>query len=167
MKEHFVTLLRDNRLLTATVSAIGATLCIWTLAAIDSSIETPYVLIAPFGATMVLIFGVHRSPLAQPKNVILGHLITAFVGLVFINYLPVNPLTLGLAVGTGLFLMLLLDVTHPPAGGNPLLIMIGGHASWSFLLHPILLGTLGIVALAVLYHKFIPGHVYPFSDKDK
>lgn len=166
MNEHYVTLFRKNRLLTAVVSAIGATLCIWTLAAIDSSIETPYVLIAPFGATMVLIFGVHRSPLAQPKNVILGHLTTAFVGLVFINYLPVSPLTLGLAVGLGLFFMLLFDVTHPPAGGNPLLIMIGGHASWTFLLHPILIGTLAIVALAVLYHKFIPGHIYPYSEKE-
>lgn len=166
MKEHVVTLFRENRLLTAVVSAIGATLCIWTLAAIDSSIETPYVLIAPFGATMVLIFGVHRSPLAQPKNVILGHLTTAFVGLIFINYLPVSPLTLGLAVGLGLFFMLLFDVTHPPAGGNPLLIMIGGHTSWTFLLHPILIGTLAIVALAVLYHKFIPGHIYPYSEKE-
>ncbi|MGF1723755.1 HPP family protein [Photobacterium nomapromontoriensis] len=166
MKEHVITLFRENRLLTAIVSAIGAALCIWTLAAIDSSIETPYVLIAPFGATMVLIFGVHRSPLAQPKNVILGHLITAFVGLVFINYLPVTPLTLGVAVGLGLFFMLLFDVTHPPAGGNPLLIMIGGHSSWTFLLHPILIGTLAIVALAVLYHRFIPGHIYPYSEKE-
>ena len=165
MKEHYVTLIRENKLLTAIISAIGATLCIWTLAAIDSSIDTPYVLIAPFGATMVLIFGVHRSPLAQPKNVIFGHLITAAVGLFFINYIEVTPLTLGLAVGLGLFIMLMFDVTHPPAGGNPLLIMLGGHTSWTFLLHPILIGTLGIVALAVLYHRFIPGHIYPYSEK--
>ncbi|EGU32980.1 HPP family protein [Vibrio sp. N418] len=166
MKEHYVTLLRENRFLTAMVSAIGATLCIWTLAAVDSRIDTPYVLIAPFGATMVLIFGVHRSPLAQPKNVIFGHLITAFVGLIFINFLPVNSLTLGLAVGVGLFLMLLCNVTHPPAGGNPLLIMLTGHTRWTFLLHPILIGTVAIVVLAMLYHRFIPGHVYPFAEKE-
>jgi CBS-domain-containing membrane protein len=121
MKASILSLLKDNRLVTATISALGATLCIWSLAAIDAGINSPYVLIAPFGATMVLIFGVHRSPLAQPKNVILGHMITATVGLIFINYLPVTSLTLGLAVGFGLFFMLLFDVTHPPAGGNPLL----------------------------------------------
>ncbi|MGS0680619.1 HPP family protein [Shewanella sp. 125m-7] len=158
---------KENRLVKATVSALGAALCIWTLAAIDMGMDSPYVLIAPFGATMVLIFGVHRSPLAQPKNVILGHIITATVGLVFVNYLPVTALTLGLAVGFGLFFMLLFDVTHPPAGGNPLLIMLGGHTSWTFLLHPILIGTLGIVVLALLYHRLIPGHIYPYVEPKK
>ncbi|MGS0730714.1 HPP family protein, partial [Shewanella sp. 0m-11] len=110
MKTSLTSLIKDNKLVTATISAIGATLCIWTLAAIDTEIDSPYVLIAPFGATMVLIFGVHRSPLAQPKNVILGHIITATVGLIFVNYLPITSLTLGLAVGLGLFFMLLFDV---------------------------------------------------------
>ncbi|MGI2261560.1 HPP family protein [Shewanella sp. GXUN23E] len=163
MQEHKVTLLQNNRLLTAMVSAIGAALCIWTLAAIDNSLNSDWVLMAPFGATMVLIFGVHQSPLAQPKNVIFGHLITAAVGLIFINSLSVTPLTLGLAVGCGVFLMLLTDTTHPPAGGNPLLIMLGGHYDWTFLFHPVLLGTVAIVILAVIYHRFIPGHIYPYK----
>ncbi|MFT5705626.1 MAG: CBS-domain-containing membrane protein [Shewanella sp.] len=161
MKEHTVQLFKDNRLLTATISAIGAALCIWALAAFDGLFKFDWLLIAPFGATMVLIFGVHQSPLAQPKNVIIGHLLTASVGLLFSNYLAVTPLTLGLAVGLGLFLMLLFDVTHPPAGGNPLMIMLGGHTAWSFLLHPILVGTVSIVILAIIFHRFIPGHEYP------
>lgn len=165
MKEHKVTLLKDSRLLTATISAVGAALCIWTLAAVDHSFKGDWLLMAPFGATMVLIFGVHQSPLAQPKNVIFGHLITATVGLIFINTLSVTPLTLGLAVGCGLFIMLLTDTTHPPAGGNPLLIMMGAHHDWMFLLHPVLLGTLAIVALATFYHRLIPGHVYPYKVK--
>lgn len=161
MKEHTVQLFQNNRLLTSIISAIGAAICIWILATFDGVFKFDWVLIGPFGATMVLIFGVHQSPLAQPKNVILGHLLTATVGLLFSNYLTVTPLTLGLAVGCGLFFMLLFDVTHPPAGGNPLMIMLGGHTAWSFLLHPILIGTVAIVILAIIFHRFIPGHQYP------
>ncbi|CAM3820420.1 HPP family protein [Parendozoicomonas haliclonae] len=155
--------MKESRLLKAVISAVGAALCIWTLAAVDHSFSGNWLLMAPFGATMVLIFGVHHSPLAQPKNVVFGHLITAAVGLLFVNTLAVTPLTLGIAVGFGLFLMLLLDVPHPPAGGNPLLLMMGGHHDWMFLLHPVLLGSVATVILATCYHRLIPGHIYPYK----
>jgi len=91
-----------------------------------------------------LVFGVPDSPLAQPKNVIFGHLITASVGLAFVHWLPVEPWSLAIATGLAISLMLVTKTTHPPAGANPLLIMLTGQ-SWSFLVTPVLIGALVIV----------------------
>ncbi len=83
-------------------------------------------LLASFGSSMVLLYGYPESPFAQPKNVFFGHLVTAIVGLLFLNFVPLPIfLTIPLAVGVGVGLMILLNVTHPPAGGNPIIVIIG------------------------------------------
>ncbi|WP_141238132.1 HPP family protein, partial [Vibrio cholerae] len=101
-------------------------------------------LMAPFGATAVLVFGVPNSPLAQPKNVIFGHLITAFIGVIFTQYIGVSAISLAVATGLAVSAMLITKTTHPPAGANPLLIMLSGQG-WSFLFTPVLLGAVVIV----------------------
>ncbi|TKB48568.1 HPP family protein [Ferrimonas sediminicola] len=135
-----------NRTLLNIVAGLGASLAIGLLSYFDSVSSQLVLLMAPFGATAVLVFGVPESPLAQPKNVILGHLITAFVGVFFTQFIGVTPLTLALATGVAVTAMLLTDTTHPPAGANPLLIMLSNQG-WSFLITPVLLGTLIIVVV--------------------
>ena len=79
-----------------------------------------YFIAASFGSSMVLLFGFPESPFAQPKNVFFGHLLTALVGVIFVNYIPLPIyINIALAVGIGVFFMILLNVVHPPAGGNP------------------------------------------------
>ena len=73
-------------------------------------------IMAPFGATCVLLYAAAQSPLAQPKNVIVGHLVSAAIGLVFVHYLPINMITIALAVALAIVLMRLLGCVHPPAG---------------------------------------------------
>ncbi|MGM3173426.1 HPP family protein [Dickeya lacustris] len=128
------------------VSGLGAALAIGLLSYVDSLQSGWILLMAPFGATTVLVFGVPTSPLARPKNVILGHVITALIGVCFVQWGDVNPLTLALATGLAVSAMLLTGTTHPPAGANPLLIMLTGQ-SWSFLLTPVLVGAVIIVLL--------------------
>ena len=71
-----------------------------------------------FGSSMVLLFGFPESPFAQPKNVFFGHLVTALVGVVFVTLVPLPMfINIALAVGVGIFLMILLNIVHPPAGG--------------------------------------------------
>ena len=139
------------------IAAFGAFICISALAYINSFNENDLWLIPPFGASMVLVMAVHESPLAQPKNVILGHLITAFIGVVFVQYVGVTPLTLAIATGLGVSAMLLSKTTHPPAGANPILIMLSGQ-SWGFLITPVLIGAVVIVlvgkALSMLQNKY-------------
>ncbi|GLO63135.1 HPP family protein [Vibrio sp. MACH09] len=136
----------------ALLSGLGATLTIAILAYADSFQSEFVLLMAPFGATAVLVFGVPDSPLAQAKNVILGHLITAFIGVVFVTLLPVNAISLSIATGLAVSSMLLTKTTHPPAGANPLLIMLSGQSCF-FLVTPVLLGTVIIVVMGKLFQK--------------
>ncbi|KJR28891.1 HPP family protein [Vibrio navarrensis] len=128
----------------ALVAGLGAFVAIGLLSFFDAAMSDVTLLMAPFGATAVLVFGVPDSPLAQAKNVIFGHMITAIVGIVFAQYVGVTPLTLALATGVAVSAMLLSKTTHPPAGANPLLIMLSGQG-WSFLFTPVLLGATLIV----------------------
>lgn len=135
-----------NSIVTAILAGVGAFLAIGLLSVIDSALGNIVLIMAPFGATAVLVFGVPQSPLAQPKNVILGHLITAFVGVFFSQCIGVSMLTLALATGIAVSAMLITKTTHPPAGANPLLIMLSGQ-SWGFLITPVLLGAVFIVLI--------------------
>ena len=116
-----------------------------------------------FGSSMVLLFGFPESPFAQPKNVFFGHLITAFVGVIFVSLIPLPIyISISLAVGAGIFLMILLNVVHPPAGGNPIMVIIGS-VSYDYLLLPIISGCLIIISLAILVNKFILKKNYPLK----
>ena len=112
-------------------------------------------LIASFGSSMVLLYGYPESPFAQPKNVFFGHLLTAFVGMIFLYLIPLPLyLTIPLAVGFGVGLMILLNVTHPPAGGNPIIVIMGS-VSLDYLLTPVITGSIIILIFAIIINRFI------------
>ena len=122
-----------------------------------------YFLGGSFGSSMVLLFGFPESPFAQPKNVFFGHLITALAGVIFVNFIPLPIyINIALAVGAGIFFMILLNVVHPPAGGNPIIVIIGS-ASYDFLISPIIFGCIIILLLAILINKFILKKNYPLK----
>jgi CBS-domain-containing membrane protein len=116
-----------------------------------------------FGSSMVLLFGFPESPFAQPKNVFFGHLVTAIVGVIFVAFIPLPMfINIALAVGVGIFLMILLNVVHPPAGGNPIVVIIGS-VSYDYLLSPIIFGCIIIISLAILINKFLLKKNYPLK----
>ena len=116
-----------------------------------------------FGSSMVLLFGFPESPFAQPKNVFFGHLVTALVGVIFVTLIPFPMyVNIALAVGVGIFLMILLNVVHPPAGGNPIMVIIGS-VSYDYLLFPIISGCIIIILLAILINKFLLKKNYPLK----
>lgn len=139
-----------KRFTVSAVAGLGAAIAILILSLVSSSPLDLMALMAPFGATAVLVFGLPNSPLAQPKNVIFGHLITAFIGLLCLQLLGVTPLSLALATGLAVAGMMVTDTTHPPAGANPLLIMLT-HQQWLFLLTPVLLGAIILVLTGKAY----------------
>ena len=116
-----------------------------------------------FGSSMVLLFGFPESPFAQPKNVFFGHLVTAMVGVIFVAFVPLPMfINIALAVGLGIFFMILLNVVHPPAGGNPIMVIIGS-VSYDYLLSPIIFGCIIIITLAILINKFLLKKNYPLK----
>ena len=120
-------------------------------------------LIASFGSSMVLLYGYPESPFAQPKNVFFGHLLTAAVGLIFLHLVPLPLyLVVPLAVGFGVGLMILFNVTHPPAGGNPIIVIMGS-VSIDYLLNPIIIGSIIIIVFGVIINRFILKKPYPNS----
>ena len=118
-------------------------------------------LLASFGSSMVLLYGYPESPFAQPKNVFFGHLITTAIGLIFLNFVPFPIyIIIPLAVGFGVGFMILLNVTHPPAGGNPIIVIIGS-VSFDYLLSPVISGSLIIIISAIAINRFILKKTYP------
>jgi CBS-domain-containing membrane protein len=85
------------------------------------------------------------------------------VGVIFVNYIPLPIyINIALAVGAGIFFMILLNVVHPPAGGNPIIVIIGS-ASYDFLISPIIFGCIIILLLAILINKFVLKKDYPLK----
>ena len=118
-------------------------------------------LLASFGSSMVLLYGYPESPFAQPKNVFFGHLVTALVGMFVLNFVPLPLyLIIPIAVGFGVGLMILLNVTHPPAGGNPIIVIIGS-VSFDYLLNPVITGSVIIIISALIINRFILKKSYP------
>ena len=130
------------------LGALGATLGI-VLLQVLSETSNIALLVAPFGATFVLVFALPESPLVKPKNIVGGYLIATLIGLFSYQLFGNTPLSLGLAFGLSFILMQLTKTLHPPAGSIPLLIMFS-KPDWSYLLTPILIG----VILILVYEKF-------------
>ena len=148
-----------TNLKTDLLASLGAFLCIFSLAYLSSFDPSIIWLIPPFGASMVLVMGVHESPLAQPKNILFGHVLSALSGVVIFALLGSSPLSLGIAVALSVFVMASFNIIHPPAGANPIIAILGG--KWiSFVLMPVAIGAIFIVIFAIIYNRII-GRNYP------
>jgi CBS-domain-containing membrane protein len=145
--------------MAALVAGCGGGLTIYLLAQVQA--WTSLLMLAPaFGASCVLVFALPDSPLAHPRNVIGGHLVSTAVGLAALAILGHGPLAMGVGVGIAIVAMMLTRTLHPPAGGNPVMVILGG-ASVSFLFKPILLGAVVIVLIGAAYHHLVAGRRYP------
>tara|TARA_B100001027_G_scaffold167341_1_gene119117 strand:- start:38 stop:505 length:468 start_codon:yes stop_codon:yes gene_type:complete len=139
----------------ATFAAIFSIITIGSLTLLTYKTELGLFFVASFGSTMVLLYGYPESPFAQPKNIFFGHLLTSVVGIIFVNLIPLPTfIMIPVAVGLGVFFMILADVTHPPAGGNPIIVIIGS-ASFSYIISPIIIGSIIVLVFGVVLNRFI------------
>ena len=120
-----------------------------------------YFIAGSFGSSMVLLFGFPESPFAQPKNIFFGHLVTSLAGLFVLYFIPL-PLYINLpiAVGAGVALMIMLNITHPPAGGNPIIVIMGS-VSLDYIINPIISGTIIVLIFGVVLNRLILKKKYP------
>lgn len=117
-------------------------------------------IVAPMGASAVLIYGVPESPLSQPAHVIGGHVVACLVALVADHALPPGPVTLAGTVAFVIMALGLLHLTHPPAGATALVVLLT-HPSWTFVLTPVLSGAVTLVMVAIGVHWLPPRVTYP------
>ncbi|MHC6223522.1 HPP family protein [Pseudomonas sp. X10] len=141
------------------ISLLGAALAIGITGWLSQVSAAPW-LMAPFGASCVLAFGMPDSPLAQPRNIIGGHVIATLVGLLVLHTLGDNWWAAALAVGLALAAMQQTRTLHAPAGANPL-VVIASHAPLSFVITPVLAGSLVIVAVAWCLNNVRQPNSYP------
>jgi CBS-domain-containing membrane protein len=146
--------MNNNKIINALLSALGALIFISFLAFLDRSFEGMIWLIPPFGASMVLVMAVHESPLAKPKNILLGHILSALSGVIILYLIGDNFLALGIAVALAVFVMIVTDTIHPPAGANPIIVILTGQGI-SFVLFPVAVGAFMLVVFAYLYNKLL------------
>lgn len=129
---------------------LGGTLSIFVLLLLSKLSQHPLIM-APFGASCVILYALAQSPVAQPRNVILGHFISALVGICFVKWFDIHLVTIALSVGIASALMMYFRCVHPPAGANPLVILLTAqtvHYDWSFLIFPVLTGAICLVVIA-------------------
>lgn len=148
---------------TNILSAIGAIICISMLAFLNSFNEDNLWLIPPFGASMVLVMAVHESPLAHPKNIFFGHVLSALSGVMIYMLLGFSFLSVGIAVGLAIFLMMATNTVHPPAGANPIIAVFGAK-SMGFIIMPVALGASFIILFAIIYNALLKRKYFSFKD---
>ena len=148
------------------ISAVGAFVCISVLAYFNSFDVNNLWLIPPFGASMVLVMAVHESPLAHPKNVLFGHIISAFSGVFVYSILGFSFISVGLGVGLAIFLMMTTKTVHPPAGANPIIAILGAKGL-DFIIMPVAAGAFFIVLFAIIYNKLLKRKYFTLSDLRK
>ncbi|WP_064196935.1 MULTISPECIES: HPP family protein [Emticicia] len=135
-----------------------------TLSEIDSVF-----LIGSFGASSVLIFGAIQSPLAQPRNLVLGHVLSATIGVTVYKTMP-NILWINapLAVSLSIVVMQITKTLHPPGGAAALIAIIGTdkvkNLGYWYVLSPVLVGTLILLTVALIFNNLTPNRKYP-TDK--
>ncbi len=148
-------------------SAMGSALGISAMSLLHFVIADGHdytLILGSFGASCVLVFGAPVAPFAQPRHVVVGHCLSAVMGVTAMQALPA-PLAAPLAVAGAVAAMQLTNTVHPPAGGTALLAVVGSpavHALGYSLLFPTLLGSVTIVGTGLLYNNIMRGDIkYP------
>ncbi len=138
---------------------LGGTLALACIALLDRHIGGPVglpLLIGSFGASAVLVFGAPSSPLARPRNIVGGHVLSALAGVASCQFFGAEPwLASGVAVGTAIAIMSMTGTLHPPGGATAVIAVTGGEGirqlGWLYAVVPCLTGALFLILFAWLF----------------
>jgi CBS-domain-containing membrane protein len=114
----------------------------------------------PFATSIVLVMGAPEAEPAQPRELVGGHLVSALVGFAVLAALGPAAWAAAAAVGLAIVAMHLTRTFHPPAGINPLIIVING-MPWTFLLVPVAVGAVLLALFALVWHNMLRRGSWP------
>jgi CBS-domain-containing membrane protein len=139
--------------------AAGGAVAIAIMELLSARSMTPLMTI-PFATSIVLIMGTPQAEPAQPRALVGGHLIATLIGLLVVKLAGPGPWAAAVAVGLAMLAMHLTDTFHPPAGINPLLVVVNDF-SWNFLAIPVAVGAVLLLGFAFAWHNLIRRSSWP------
>lgn len=142
---HKTTKERSSNFIESMIVGAGAFIGLSLIGSIAQKIDT-MMIIAPFGATAVLLFSAPHSPFSKSLNIFSGYLISTVLGILVLLYTDGGWFSIGMGLGLTIMLMHWTKTIHPPAGAN-FLIVTQGHLSW-YLFEPLLLGLITLIIIS-------------------
>ena len=152
--------MKISKKLEPIVTGLFASIIIGILAYLSFETSTGFWLMFSFGSTTLIVLIFYESEFAQPGNIFFGHLLGIVIGILFNQFIGISFITLGLAVGTTVTLMMYFKVIHPPAAANPLIALFAD-VSLDYILFPVMVGAVLIIVLSVIINKIILKRKYP------
>ena len=141
------------------LAGLGSFVAISLIVLLSNTFSVALVL-APFGATCLLIFGFPDIVFSQPRNILGGHFLSSLIGLICLTFFGATWWSVAIAVSTAISVMMFTRTTHPPAGANPIAIYLI-KPTWNFLLFPTTFGALVLIFVALFYNNFTRESKYP------
>jgi CBS-domain-containing membrane protein len=141
------------RLLAILSGAIGGAVAIGSMEMFSAATTFPLAAI-PFATSIVMVLGTPDATPAQPRALIGGHLVATLVGLAVVKLCGPAPWAAAMAVGLAMIAMHLTGTFHPPAGIDPLVVVVN-NMPWSFLVTPVAAGALLLAAFAYAWHNLM------------
>jgi CBS domain-containing membrane protein len=123
-------------------------------------------LIGSFGASSVLVYGIIQSPFSQPRNLIGGHLISAFIGVAVCKLVPdIGWITAPISVSLSIIFMQITKTLHPPGGATALIAVTGSaqikDLGFMYVISPVLVGVLILFLTALIFNNMTSSRTYP------
>jgi CBS-domain-containing membrane protein len=144
------------------ISGLGGLITIAVLYLLSAEFEIIACFIAPFGASCALVFGAPAAPVSQPRNVIVGHVLSALIGLVvFLIFGQATWWTLSLAIGVAMAAMEATKTFHPPAAVTVLLPLLMEITDFTWAFIPVGVGAVIVVVIGLLYNNIYADRQYP------
>ena len=142
------------------ITGLFATIIIGLLSFLSFETSTGFWLMFSFGSTTLIVLLFYESEFAQPANIFFGHLLGIIIGILFNEFIGMSYMSLGLAVGSTVTLMMYFKIIHPPAAANPLIALFAD-VSLDYIVFPVMVGTIVIIILSVIINKFLLKRNYP------
>ena len=152
--------MKISKKLEPIVAGLSSSIIIGVLAFLSFETSTGFWLMISFGATSLIVFVLYDKEFAQPSNIFFGHLLGITVGILFNEFIGASPISLALAVGLTVTLMMYFKVIHPPAAANPLIALFSD-VSIEYILFPVISGSLIIIFFSIIINKIILKRNYP------
>ncbi len=154
--------MKINKKFEPVVAGVSASIIIGVLAFLSFETSTGFWLMFSFGSTTLIVLIFYESEFAQPGNIFFGHILGIVVGILFNEFIGMSFISLGLAVGSTVTLMIYLKVIHPPAAANPLIALFAD-VSLEYILFPVILGSLLIILISIIINRFVLKRNYPLK----